>query len=272
MENSTQQARNVDGSLTLTKEALPDGPLLLVDDMVDSRWTLTVAAGCFVPTGAARVAVGTCPSGGLIMSETLSPNTKAILLLTAPLIVGRGKRDEPANLLAPGEYTKLAAYLRETGMQPADLLGSDADQLLSDCHPIVDQDRLKRLLGRGFLLSQAFERWQTRAIWVLSRADDAYPRKLKARLKKDSPSLLYGCGDREILHSGGLAVVGSRNVSDSLVEYTYGIGNLAARARRTVVSGAARGVDQAAMRAALESHCCPTKIRTGEDLKSSPVL
>ena len=49
------------------------------------------------------------------MSETLSPNTKAILLLTAPLIVGRGKGYEQANLLTPGEYTKLAVYLRENG-------------------------------------------------------------------------------------------------------------------------------------------------------------
>ena len=44
MQNSTQQARNVDGSLTLSVEALPLGPVLLVDDMVDSRWTFTVAA------------------------------------------------------------------------------------------------------------------------------------------------------------------------------------------------------------------------------------
>ena len=44
MENSTQQARNIDGSLALTDEVLPDSPLLLVDDMVDSRWTFTIAA------------------------------------------------------------------------------------------------------------------------------------------------------------------------------------------------------------------------------------
>jgi ATP-dependent DNA helicase RecQ len=44
MANSTQQARNIDGSLALTIEALPVGPVLLIDDMVDSRWTLTVAA------------------------------------------------------------------------------------------------------------------------------------------------------------------------------------------------------------------------------------
>lgn len=44
MGNSTQQARNIDGSLALTDEVLPDSPLLLVDDMVDSRWTFTIAA------------------------------------------------------------------------------------------------------------------------------------------------------------------------------------------------------------------------------------
>ncbi|MGH8191891.1 MAG: DEAD/DEAH box helicase [Rhodanobacteraceae bacterium] len=43
MQNSTQQARNVDGALALTG-AVPSGPVLLVDDIVDSRWTLTVAA------------------------------------------------------------------------------------------------------------------------------------------------------------------------------------------------------------------------------------
>ena len=44
MANSTQQARNVDGALAIALEPLPSGPVLLVDDLVDSRWTLTVAA------------------------------------------------------------------------------------------------------------------------------------------------------------------------------------------------------------------------------------
>jgi len=44
MANSTQQARNIDGSLALNTESIPQGPVLLVDDMVDSRWTLTVSA------------------------------------------------------------------------------------------------------------------------------------------------------------------------------------------------------------------------------------
>lgn len=44
MANSIQQARNVDGSLDVTPSPIPTGPVLLVDDMVDSRWTLTVGA------------------------------------------------------------------------------------------------------------------------------------------------------------------------------------------------------------------------------------
>lgn len=43
MANSSQQARNVDGALQV-RGRVPTGPVLLVDDMVDSRWTLTLAA------------------------------------------------------------------------------------------------------------------------------------------------------------------------------------------------------------------------------------
>ncbi|QRR01448.1 RecQ family ATP-dependent DNA helicase [Dyadobacter sandarakinus] len=44
MANSTQQAKNLDGSLAINDQSIPNGPVLLIDDMVDSRWTLTVAA------------------------------------------------------------------------------------------------------------------------------------------------------------------------------------------------------------------------------------
>ena len=44
MENSDRQARNVIRSLAVDKGAILPGPVLLVDDVVDSRWTFTVAA------------------------------------------------------------------------------------------------------------------------------------------------------------------------------------------------------------------------------------
>ena len=55
MANSAQQARNIDGSLALTDEVLSDKPLLLVDDMVDSRWTFTLAAWLLRSNGGGEV-------------------------------------------------------------------------------------------------------------------------------------------------------------------------------------------------------------------------
>jgi ATP-dependent DNA helicase RecQ len=55
MANSTQQARNIDGSLALKGQSLPPGPVLLVDDMVDSRWTLKVSAWLLRQGGSGEV-------------------------------------------------------------------------------------------------------------------------------------------------------------------------------------------------------------------------
>ena len=44
MENSYQQAHNVLRSLAVDQDQMLSGPVLLVDDMVDSRWTFTVIA------------------------------------------------------------------------------------------------------------------------------------------------------------------------------------------------------------------------------------
>ncbi len=183
------------------------------------------------------------------MIEPLTSNTQAILLLTAPLVAGRGETSR--DLLSLGEYNRLARILREKQRQPSDLLGPDAQELMELCAQPFGRARLDALLGRGFLLSQAVERWNARAIWVISRADASYPKRLKARLKEDAPPLLYGCGDIALLEKGGLAVVGSRHVDDELVGFTENVGRLSAEAHRTVVSGGAKGIDRAAMHGAL---------------------
>jgi ATP-dependent DNA helicase RecQ len=54
MENSSHKAGNVDGALRVLGN-IPTGPVLLVDDMVDSRWTLTVAAYLLTSNGCGPV-------------------------------------------------------------------------------------------------------------------------------------------------------------------------------------------------------------------------
>jgi ATP-dependent DNA helicase RecQ len=55
MANSVQQARNIDGSLAIHNQPVLPQPLLLVDDMADSRWTLTVAAWLLRTRGSGEV-------------------------------------------------------------------------------------------------------------------------------------------------------------------------------------------------------------------------
>lgn len=185
------------------------------------------------------------------MIPSLSQNTQAILLLTAPLTVGTAQ--SRAQLLTPKEYKSLALKLRELGSQPADLLSPEGQELASECSTVVDKERIRELLGRGFLLSQAIEHWRARAIWVISRADSTYPRRLKIRMRVDAPPVLYGCGNISLLETGGLAIVGPRKAGSSLVEYARMVGELAAQAGKLIVSGGARGIDQAAMQGVLQT-------------------
>jgi DNA processing protein len=190
------------------------------------------------------------------MNQQLSANTQAILLLTAPLIAGReGPR---AKTLTLGEYKRVVKQLKAIERQPSDLIGTASEAVIADCGSIVPQERLRELLGRGFLLGQAVDQWRARAIWVISRADAIYPRRWKSRLQEDCPPVLYGCGDPSLLATGGLAVVGSRNVAEDMMACAAEVGRSAAVAGVTIVSGGARGIDSAAMRGCLDGggHGC----------------
>lgn len=179
---------------------------------------------------------------------SVSLNTQAVLLLSAPLVAGG--RSETHGFMTPGEYSRLARLLRNNNRQPADLLQPQHVELRRECQEFFGGERLTLLLSRGFQLSQALEHWQARSIWVLSRADSEYPTRLREHLGGQAPVLLYGCGDPGMLDVGGLAVVGSRSADANSIDYAEGVGELTARAHRVLISGGARGVDQAAMRAA----------------------
>ncbi len=176
-----------------------------------------------------------------------SPNTQAIFLLTAHLSLGAHSGPTPLTL---SEYNRLARFLRDLERQPADLLGPDAAGILERS---PEPGRTAELLARGVELAQAVDRWYARGLWILSRADPQYPRRLKARLKEDAPLILYGCGEAALLESGGLAVVGSRDADPAGLEEAARVGQLAARASITIVSGGAKGIDRAAMSGVLNN-------------------
>ncbi len=55
MQNSAQQVLNLDGAFAVIDGSVQPGPVILVDDMVDSRWTFTVGAWLLRNTGCEAV-------------------------------------------------------------------------------------------------------------------------------------------------------------------------------------------------------------------------
>ena len=185
-----------------------------------------------------------------------SANTQAVLLLTSPLLQEGGRAASKEPVLSAAEYAQLAAHLQQERVQPADLINGSRDTLLTTLSASFAAERLNRLLSRGFQLSQAVEHWANRSISVIGRADAAYPRRFKQRLKRAAPPLLYACGNLELLHAPALAVVGSRNTPEALLQKAEAVGALAAAAGVVIASGAAKGVDETAMLGSLAAGGC----------------
>ena len=184
--------------------------------------------------------------------EDLSADTEVVLLLC-----GRfgGEKQEAYPPLAPREYGELAKWLKALALRPSDLL-TDAGRvaLASVQEARLERKRVEFLLGRGTAMALALERWARGGLWVISRADvGSFPQRLKDRLKNAAPPLLYGAGDKALLEKGGLAIIGSRDASESALSFTRGIAAQCANEGLAVVSGGARGVDAAAMQGATEA-------------------
>jgi len=180
----------------------------------------------------------------------ISPNTQAILLLTAHFSKPRGDAAKP---LTPKEWGRFAVWLKEKALTPEDLMTGRLDDLLRGwSDKTVAMQRVETLMDRGSALALAMEKWLRAGLWMLTRSDRDYPQRLKQRLGNDSPAVLFGCGNRSLLNGGGLAVVGSRNTSKSDLNYSHELGAIAAGNGKSIVSGGARGVDEAAMLGALE--------------------
>lgn len=75
-----------------------------------------------------------------------------------------------------------------------------------------------------------------------------YPQTLKDNLKlKFAPPLIYIKGNKSLLHDDTIAIVGSRKAGNVSLEFTKNIAINATKKYQCVVSGGAKGVDQAAL-------------------------
>lgn len=202
-----------------------------------------------------------------MIQQALNADTEIVLLLC-----GRfgGERQEPFQPLSAREYGEFAKWLNVRGLRPADLLSDSSQEHLPDVHETkLERKRVDFLLGRGTALALALERWSRGGLWIISRGDPEFPKRLKRHLKHAAPPLLYGVGDKSLLEAGGLAIIGSRDATDAALAFTRAIAAKCAKERLAVVSGGARGVDAAAMQGATEAGGVCIGVLASDLLKTS---
>jgi len=183
----------------------------------------------------------------------LSKNAQAIIMACS--YVGLDRRTELLPLTLK-EWNVLVAKMSVSIFStPAALLGQSGAILEKELELSADEaQRLARLLERGGALAFGLQQLDDQGIWIVTRADENYPQRLKEKLKSQAPVVLFGAGQLALAERRGVAIVGSRAVgqNDAAGEFTERVAERCARDKLHVVSGGAKGVDIISMRTALQ--------------------
>jgi predicted Rossmann fold nucleotide-binding protein DprA/Smf involved in DNA uptake len=202
----------------------------------------------------------------------ITENTKAILLLTSFFNSNEVKEFKTLTI---NEYGYFACWLHQNGYKPVDLLDEESfdsiwaswDEPLSHikAKQIIDfarldntiakltYDRIKNLLNRGTSLSLALDKWQSAGVWIMDRQHEHYPKVIKKQLKHQSPAILFGVGNSELLTKQAIGFVGSRDCDSHDEQATSQYVEQINQLNYQVVSGGAKGVDTHAMLASLNN-------------------
>lgn len=111
--------------------------------------------------------------------------------------------------------------------------------------------RILCLLSQTEQLQWYLEKGRRRDCFPVTRVSQGYPQRLRKCLALDAPGVLWMKGDISILQAPAVALVGSRELEKNNREFAQEVGKQAAHQGFVLVSGHARGADQAAQNSCL---------------------
>ena len=185
------------------------------------------------------------------MTRLVGPDLdrQALILLCAPTSIGAPSVPP----FGPAAWHALQRSLAERQLTPGHLLGMTTGDLGVLAGFTAEQaNRVASLLARGGPVAIELERLGSRGLWITAMGDESYPPRLLEQLGTQAPPLLFGAGNVGIAAQDGLAIVGSRDADEDAITFTETVAASAVEGGMTVISGAARGIDAAAMNSALE--------------------
>jgi predicted Rossmann fold nucleotide-binding protein DprA/Smf involved in DNA uptake len=184
--------------------------------------------------------------------ELLSDDGAVVAMLCSHLGLRDGDQLEVSPLTLK-EWNTLSRKINESKVKsPNVLLGLNPDDLTEALGlEQAEAIRIVQLLARRGAMGLALDDLAAAGIWCVTRADEAYPNRLRSTLKHQAPPVLFGAGELETLSKSAIAVVGSRNLDEPAAAFARDLGRLCAEQSISVVSGGARGTDRIAMEGAL---------------------
>ncbi|MCK4260204.1 MAG: DNA-protecting protein DprA [Halanaerobiales bacterium] len=186
------------------------------------------------------------------MKNGFSNDSQVILLLCLNLGITKKNLNIPKSLTL-SEWNKLTLKLQNSEMQrPSSFLETTPKYWKKQLNLTDGQvERIQQLLARGGQIGIELERLNSLGIWILTRAEETYPKRLKQLLKFKSPVILFGAGDKKLLNADGVAIVGSRDVDEKGTHFAEILAKKCTKEGLTVISGGARGVDSIAQESAI---------------------
>ena len=176
----------------------------------------------------------------------MNPREKGFLLLTSNL------GDPLRKPLTTAQLRTLADRAWQMDVEDTDrnLVPED---LMALGYGLEMATKIVSLLEQEDLLDYYTKKAAASGCIPITRVSQLYPLLLRKRLGLNAPGVLWAKGDVEILNTPMVSLVGSRDLLESNRKFAQEVGRQAALQGYTLVSGNARGADQAAQNACLKA-------------------
>lgn len=184
--------------------------------------------------------------------DQLNQDRMVTLLLCSDLGLTQNMKKRYKPYTTPQWNKLMDAVIHSSIEKPSGLLAVNKDILGQELK--LDDEEIKRLsflLKRGGNLAIEIEGLESKGIHVITRSEENYPQKLKIKLKKYAPPVIYYCGSLDLINKTKVAIIGSRDVDEKGKLFTEKLSRECVKDNLTVVSGGARGVDSIAEKTAL---------------------
>ena len=176
---------------------------------------------------------------------TLSDDSNVALLLTSHL--GAAIDETNDDTFGPTQWHDFCTNVRESSVgSVGKLLKLNASEWPANIFTgKINRNWVDERLSQASSLALELEDLNQSGIWVTTEFENTFPSKLTNTLGRKAPPFLYVAGDADNFQEEAVGFVGSRDADETDLQYTRDLVDMSIQDGLSIVSGGAKGVDNA---------------------------